>query len=205
MGWNYLFIPKLQRLHRWSLGMDKYFHPTLNRACDYLSMLGLKLNYDNNRGPTHCVYHNGVGQLVHTLKCPTVPAYCWHFLDTYNMQVLHMYLYIHTRPCDKDVGPSWYAEMILWCNCVRQRAQINTSRPRQNCHHFTDGIQMYFLNENLWICLRISLKFVPKGSINSIPALVQIMAWRCPCDKPLSEPNDSQFTIAYMCHSASMS
>ena len=23
VGWNYLSIPKLQRLHRWSLGMDK--------------------------------------------------------------------------------------------------------------------------------------------------------------------------------------
>ena len=23
MGWNYLPIPRLQRLHRWSLGMDK--------------------------------------------------------------------------------------------------------------------------------------------------------------------------------------
>ena len=27
----------------WSLGIDKLFHPTLNRVCDYLSMLGLKL------------------------------------------------------------------------------------------------------------------------------------------------------------------
>ena len=35
---------------------------------------------------------------------------------------------------------------------------------------------------------KISLKFVPKGRINNIPALVQIMAWRCPGDKPLSEP-----------------
>ena len=25
MGWNYLSIPKLQRFHRWSLGMDKEF------------------------------------------------------------------------------------------------------------------------------------------------------------------------------------
>ena len=33
-----------------------------------------------------------------------------------------------------------------------------------------------------------SLKFVPKGPINNIPALVQIMAWRRPGDKPLSEP-----------------
>ena len=28
-----------------SLGMDKLFHPTLYRACDYLSKLGLKLNH----------------------------------------------------------------------------------------------------------------------------------------------------------------
>ena len=34
----------------------------------------------------------------------------------------------------------------------------------------------------------ISLKFVPKGPINNIPALVRIMAWRRPGDKPLSEP-----------------
>ena len=30
--------------------------------------------------------------------------------------------------------------------------------------------------------------FVPKGLINNIPAFVQIMAWRRPGDKPLSEP-----------------
>ena len=27
--WNYVSIPKLQLLNRWSLGVDKYFHPTL--------------------------------------------------------------------------------------------------------------------------------------------------------------------------------
>ena len=36
--------------------------------------------------------------------------------------------------------------------------------------------------------IKISLKFVPKGPINNIPALAQIMAWRRPGDKPLSEP-----------------
>ena len=42
-----------------------------------------------------------------------------------------------------------------------------------------------------WKCLnlvKISLKFVSKGPLNDIPALVQIMAWRRPGDKPLSEP-----------------
>ena len=36
--------------------------------------------------------------------------------------------------------------------------------------------------------LKISMKFVPKGPINNIPVLVQIMACRRPGDKPLSEP-----------------
>ena len=50
MGWNYLSIPKLQRLHRWSLGMDKLFHPTHYNGCNYLSMLGLKLIHVSKRG-----------------------------------------------------------------------------------------------------------------------------------------------------------
>ena len=45
-----------------------------------------------------------------------------------------------------------------------------------------------FFNENIPISINFSLKFVPKGPINNIPASVQIMAWRRPCDKPLSEP-----------------
>ena len=56
------------------------------------------------------------------------------------------------------------------------------------------------LNENVRFAIKISLKFVPKGSINNIPALVQIMAWRQSGDKPLSEPMLNQFTNAYMRH-----
>ena len=46
----------------------------------------------------------------------------------------------------------------------------------------------FLLNENVWISLKFPLKFVPKGPINNIPELVQIMAWRRPGDKPSSEP-----------------
>ena len=66
---------------------------------------------------------------------------------------------------------------------------INTLRPRQNGRHFADDIfKCIFLNENVWIPIKISLKFVAQGPINNIPALVQIMAWRRPGDKPLSGP-----------------
>ena len=37
------------------------------------------------------------------------------------------------------------------------------------------------------ISIKVSLKFVPKGPINNFPALVEIMAWHQPGDKPLSE------------------
>ena len=66
---------------------------------------------------------------------------------------------------------------------------VNTLRPRQNGRHFTDGtFKCIFLYEIVWIPIWISLTFVPKGQINNIPALVQIMDWRRPGDKPLSEP-----------------
>ena len=66
---------------------------------------------------------------------------------------------------------------------------LNTLRPRQNGHHFPEDIfKCIFWKENVWISINFSLKFVPKGSISNIPALVQIMAWRRLGDKPLSEP-----------------
>ena len=66
---------------------------------------------------------------------------------------------------------------------------FNSLRPRQNGRHFADDIfERIFLNESIWIPTKISLKFVAKGSINNIPVLVQIMAWRRPGDKPLSGP-----------------
>ena len=67
---------------------------------------------------------------------------------------------------------------------------ISTLRQRQNGRHFPDDIfKWIFLNENIWISINVSLlKFIPKGPINNIPTLVQIMAWRRLGDKPLSEP-----------------
>ena len=81
-------------------------------------------------------------------------------------------------------SPEWSSER-LWLVYFF----INSLRPRQNGRHFADDtFKRAFLNENVLISIKISLKFVSKGPINNIPALVQIMAWRRPGDKPLSEP-----------------
>ena len=74
-----------------------------------------------------------------------------------------------------------------WCD--KHTYLLNTSRPRQNWCRFADNIfKCIFLNENVLILHDISLKFVPNIQINNISALVQIMAWLWPGDKPLSEP-----------------
>ena len=92
----------------------------------------------------------------------------------------------------KLTGTLWLNSLTeVWCKISSLQCQpvvVNTLRPRQNGRHFAHNIfKSIFLNENVWISTEISLNFVPKGPINHIPALVQIMAWRRPGDKPLAE------------------
>ena len=49
---------------------------------------------------------------------------------------------------------------------------VNTLRPRQNGRRFAgDTFKRIFLNENVTILIKFSLKFVPKGPIKNNPAL----------------------------------
>ena len=108
-------------------------------------------------------------------------------------------------------GPRWapccpHEPCYLRCIVIRRsnvvlnhHKSFNILRPRQNGRHFAEDIfKRIFLNENIWIPIKISLKFVSKGSINNIPALVQIMAWRRQGDKPLSEPMMVS-SLTYIC------
>ena len=81
--------------------------------------------------------------------------------------------------------------IVFCCGSVQTNYSLifNTLRPEQNGRHFADVIfKRISMNENVWILIEISLKFVHKGPINNNPALVHIMAWRWPGDKPLSQP-----------------
>ena len=74
---------------------------------------------------------------------------------------------------------SCYHVAIFTLRHWQQTTNVNTLRPSQNGRHFPDDIfKCIFLNENVWISIRISLNFVPKRPIDNIPSLVQIMAWR---------------------------
>ena len=76
---------------------------------------------------------------------------------------------------------------------------LNTLRLRRNRRRFADDIfKCFFLNENVWISIRISLKFVPMGPINNNTALVQIMASCRLGNKPLFEPMMVSF-LTHIC------
>ena len=69
---------------------------------------------------------------------------------------------------------TWHEFAAPWTTQV----EAYTLRPRPNGRHFPDDIfKCIFLNENEWILIEISLKFVPKGQIKNIPSLFQMLAW----------------------------
>ena len=87
----------------------------------------------------------------------------------------------------------WSSDYFFWVgvSVTKNYTNVNTLRLRQKGHHFPgDNFKCTFVNENVWISIKISLKFVPKGPINSLPALVQIMAWCRSGSKPISSTND---------------
>ena len=72
---------------------------------------------------------------------------------------------------------------------LSSHSNINTLRPRQ-C------FQMNFLDWKYMNFDKNSIEVVPRDPISNIPALAQIMAWRRPGDKPLSEP----MTVSLLTH-----
>ena len=88
---------------------------------------------------------------------------------------------------EAEETPSELHNTGFQCGAPAAGGAFNTLRPRQNGRYFADdSSKNIFLNENVWISLKISLKFVLKVRINNIPALVEIMTWRRLDGKPLS-------------------
>ena len=112
----------------------------------------------------------------------TAPGNIQGYLDRYGYAPYANFLaYMQRRLCKKQSHVT-----VTWLVMVKR---LNTLRPRQHGRHFPDDIfRCILLNENIWFAINISLSFVPKGPIDNIPVLVQIMAWCRSGDKPLSEP-----------------
>ena len=113
--------------------------------------------------------------------------YIVHFRGLQNSAVLVMTI----KCCDR------FLFKLIYANVTNAFIVFNTLRPMQNCRHFADIFKCIYLNENVWIWIEISMKFVPNVRINIIPTVVQIIAWRLSGDKPLSGPMMASFWRIY--------
>ena len=98
---------------------------------------------------------------------------------------MHIYIHIPGDPKKVTHNATW---IFMTISC---KAKTNTDICRL-CSVLNLDSQVLsntfsWMKKN-WISKTISLKFVSKGLINNIPALVQIMAWHQQGGKPLSEP-----------------
>ena len=82
-----------------------------------------------------------------------------------------MHIYMYWCLYVTDVYASWVAfDSMVQTSLpsILKNYHVNTLRPRQNGRRFPDDILKWiFLNENVWISIRISLNFVPKVLIHN--------------------------------------
>ena len=129
--------------------------------------------------------------------CLTAPSHyfnqCWLIISKIQ---LHSSDGNFTR--DTSVMNDYYLGNLSYSKLCNS---FHLSPPGQNGRHFADDIFKWIsMNEKFCILIRISLKCVHKGRIDEKSALVQVMAWCGPDDKPLPEAMLIQFIDAYIRH-----
>ena len=118
--------------------------------------------------------------------------------EPWQCRALGCYCFQHQVPLLLGTRASWRQHSVCSepptkdrhdSKCKLIKEYFNKLILRQNGHHFPDDIlKCIFLNDNGCMSIKISLKFGPRGPINNIPSLVQIMARYRWGEKPLSEP-----------------
>ena len=90
-----------------------------------------------------------------------------------------------------------------FCMVVRKPVCFN---PEISTSILNDVVWYFQVNFREWkvpwmkSLIKISMKFVPKASIENKAVLVQVMAWRRTGDRPLPEPKLIQIIDAYIQH-----
>ena len=109
-------------------------------------------------------------------------------------------LFISCTPClFLSITQLQYHLLSKW---LQQQQVSNSLRLRQNGRRFADdNFECIFLNENVRILIKISLKFVPEGPINNIPSFVQKMA----CADQATSHHLNQWWLVYRRIYASLS
>ena len=120
-------------------------------------------------------------------------------IHTFSFKNMHLKLSpANWRPfclCLNVLNYQW--KYFLQASLVSAAPLLNSSPPGKNGGHFTQVIfKCIFMNGKMCILIPISLKFVPRGPIDNMSALVQLIAWHQTGEKPLSEPLLTHFIKA---------
>ena len=100
---------------------------------------------------------------------------------------------------------SYISSFRVYSICFIAKIVNNSFHPGKNGRKFGRRyFQSHFLERNVWISIKISLKSVPKGPIENKPELVQVMAWHRTGGMPLPEPLFTQSIDAYIWHYGEM-
>ena len=108
-------FPNCKRCNRWSLGMDKQFHPRLYCAYDYLSMLRFKFIHITKWAQALSQTHDSSIPLSHVnmyhpVRCGSIFKYVISKIQDSRIQTI----------CSE-----WYLEQFLW-HCYHQ---LSTNQP----------------------------------------------------------------------------
>ena len=108
-----LILSQSSMVHPMKFAMDKLFHPRFNWACDYLSMLRLKLIHDNNRDP-RLLWHRMSIILAFLIVCFITVSLCLQFpcwlghlgflWKIYIIYIRHVYIYIILEQWHKNIA-----------------------------------------------------------------------------------------------------
>ena len=119
---NYLPFPKLKRCSRWSLGMDKQYHPTLYWAYDYLSMLRLNLIHVNEKTQDVFLEVNIIELIVWVFIAISFQGSgCWYEYYSFMMTSSNGNIFRDTGLlCGEFTGDRWIpctkaSDAELWC------------------------------------------------------------------------------------------
>ena len=89
------------RCDRWTLGMDKQFHPTLYRACDYSTMLRFTLSLVSKRAPVDIV-NIFQGFLLCRWSNPEVVCI------------------VHVTCCESSLDRLWHVAWLVWGHYLKK-------------------------------------------------------------------------------------
>ena len=166
--------------------MDEWFHPTVYNGCNYLSMLGLKLNHVSKRGSR---YNN--------ITC-TKSIFWVVRLTCKGEQVGYHYV------------RQWYGQLrsieFIICNVttiiildeINSHTEARTKWPSFCTQHF----QYICLYEKQCILIWISLKIVSKGTFDNMQSWFR---WWLSTEQAISCYLKQWWaSLLYMCSSASM-